>query len=84
MRLSHHSAKFGNFLFAQAARAISHMSVAEFETQDPALIADCDERQLVQYLERNRDEDGGFDISGLVGVERLSKSLRKELAWRLR
>ncbi len=60
------------------------MSVAKIEAQDPALTATdllaYDERLLVQYLERNRDDDGGFDISGLVGMERLSKVQRKELA----
>ncbi|KAL8725457.1 MAG: hypothetical protein Q9166_007351 [cf. Caloplaca sp. 2 TL-2023] len=55
---------------------------------DPALTAtgliSPDERQLVQYLERNADGDGGFDISGLVDVKKLSKSQRKELGGRLR
>ena len=40
--------------------------------------------QLVQYLERNGSDDGGFDISSLVGMEKLPKSHRKELAERLR
>lgn len=46
------------------------------EAQDPALTATdllaYDLEQLVRHLKRNRDDDGGFDISGLVGVERLS------------
>ncbi|KAL9016878.1 MAG: hypothetical protein Q9185_005781 [Variospora sp. 1 TL-2023] len=46
------------------------------EAQDPALTATdllaYDLEQLVRHLKRNRDDDGGFDTSGLVGVERLS------------
>ena len=63
------------------------MSVAKSKAQGPTLTARdllaYDERQLIQYLERNRDDDGGFDISDLVGVERLSNSQRNELAGRL-
>ncbi|KID94259.1 protein kinase, partial [Metarhizium majus ARSEF 297] len=43
-----------------------------------------DESQLVQYLERNAVNGGGFDISGLLGVENLSKDQRNELAEKLR
>lgn len=63
------------------------MSVAGSEAQDPAVTATdllaYDEVQLVQYLKRN-DGDGGFDISNVVGVKRLSGSQRDELAQRLR
>ncbi|KAI4183685.1 MAG: hypothetical protein LQ346_006262 [Caloplaca aetnensis] len=58
------------------------------ESQNSALTATgllaYDVKQLVRYLKRNGDDDGGFDISGLVGVERLSKSRRDKLAGRLR
>ena len=79
--------KDSNVLFAQAARAISPMSVAEFAAQDPAWTATdlltCNKTQLVRYLESNAEVDGGFDISSLVGLERLSKCERIELAQRL-
>ncbi|KAI4272557.1 MAG: hypothetical protein L6R35_006474, partial [Caloplaca aegaea] len=57
------------------------------ETQDPALTATdllaYSLEQLVRYLKRNSDAEGGFDISGLVDVEKLSKRRRDELAGRL-
>lgn len=69
-----------------AARAITRMSVAGFEAQDPAVtVTDLlayDEGQLVHYLKRH-EVYGGFDISTLVGVETLSGSQREELAQRL-
>jgi hypothetical protein len=62
------------------------MSVAE--AQDTALTATSllalDEEKVVEYLNRNRDASGGFDISGLIGVRRLEKGQRSELARRLR
>lgn len=70
-----------------AARAISRMSVAGSEAQDPAVTATdllaYDEGQLVHYLKRN-DGGEGFDISNLVGVKRLTGTQRDELAQRLR
>ena len=63
------------------------MSVAEIKAHPAPTATDLlayDERQVILYLERNRDDDGGFDVSGLVGVERLSKSQRNELAGRLK
>lgn len=58
------------------------------EAQNPALtttdILGLNEIQLIQYLERNGDVNGGFDISGLIGVEDLSKIQQDELGGRLR
>jgi hypothetical protein len=58
------------------------------EAQDPPSTATdllaYDERQLVQYLERNVDPDGGYDISGLVGVKSLSSDQRKVLTGKLK
>jgi hypothetical protein len=58
------------------------------EAQDPASTATdllaYDERQLVQYLKRNLDPDGGYDISGLVGLKSLSSDQRKVLAGKLK
>ncbi|MCJ1424192.1 hypothetical protein MMC29_002079 [Sticta canariensis] len=56
------------------------MSVATLTATD--LLA-CDQGQVVQYLERNADADGGFNISSLDGVEALPKSQRIGLAQRL-
>ncbi|MCJ1448635.1 MAG: hypothetical protein MMC23_009152 [Stictis urceolatum] len=41
-----------------------------------------DESQLVQYLENNK-EDKGFNISSLIGVRKLSKVQREDLASKL-
>jgi hypothetical protein len=63
------------------------MPVARSKAQDlPVTATDLlayDEAQLVQYLKRN-NADEGFDISSLVGVRRLPKSQRDELAHKLR
>ncbi|KAL8906415.1 MAG: hypothetical protein Q9207_002039 [Kuettlingeria erythrocarpa] len=72
----------------ECARTARQHSMSFTETQNSALTATdllaYDVKQLVRYLKRNGDDDGGFDISGLVGVERLSKSRRDKLAGRLR
>ncbi|KAL8989246.1 MAG: hypothetical protein Q9177_001829 [Variospora cf. flavescens] len=50
------------------------------EAQDPALTATdllaYDFEQLVRHLKRNRDDDGGFDISGLPEKATLSQPLK--------
>lgn len=43
-----------------------------------------DDSQLIHYLRGNALDGGGFDISGLLGVENLSNDQRNEQAKKLR
>jgi hypothetical protein len=54
--------------------------------ESPPTVADLkayDNERLARYLKRNASANGGYDISGLFGVEKLSADERHVLATRL-
>ena len=71
-----------------AACANPEMSVIESKDHNANVhvtaedLLQYDESQLVQYLENNK-EDKGFNISSLIGVRKLSKVQREDLASKL-